>query len=248
MNRSIASGTVLWNRGSPVQSLMPFSMFFLDESSIPDLIHLQQTVALSLPFPEIFRLHDAAYFRSLFAVDKVDKIDESVIGTISRGELIGYSIICVPGNRDLNLGAHISLPESELKKVVHLQAVAVHPSCRGSGLQRLMIEEHLAVLKGMRCEHVCCTVSPKNPVSLRNMISQGFDIRGLKPMFAGWCRYIMHQSLAGPPAVFPQGVVINGKDLKAQLELLNAGLFGVGMKMNPDGFDLIFAEERKAGD
>lgn len=231
-----------------MQSLMPFSMFFLDESFIPDLIHLQQTVALSLPFPEIFRLHDAAYFRSLFAVDKVDKIDKSVIGTISGGGLIGYSIICVPGNRDLNLGAHISLPESELKKVAHLQAVAVHPSCRGSGLQRLMIEKHLALLKGTRYEHVCCTVSPRNPLSLRNLMSQGFFIRGLKPMFSGWCRYIMHQNLAGPPAVFSQSVVISGKDLRTQLELLNGGLLGIGIDMNSDGFDLIFAGERKAAD
>ena len=50
----------------------------------------------------------------------------------------------------------------------------------------------------MGYEHVCCTVSPKNPVSLSNILSCGFVIRGLIPKFGGWWRYIMYKGTLVP--------------------------------------------------
>jgi ribosomal protein S18 acetylase RimI-like enzyme len=239
MNESTASERLAGGKGRHSQGSARFRMVFLDESHLRDLICLQQTIAASLPSPEIFRLHDEAYFRSLFTVDR------SVIGIMDDGKLIGYSIIYLPMDEDRNLGSDINLAGSELKKVAHLQAVAVHPSCRGSGLQSRMIRTHLNVLEDMEYEHVCSTVSPQNPVSLRNMISQGFVIRGLRLKFGGWCRYIIHKSLARPPAFFTQEIRVSGKDLKSQKELLNRGLVGIRTDLNGEGFDLFFAEEKK---
>ncbi len=84
-----------------------------------------------------------------------------------------------------NLGRDIGLSEREQKKVVHLQAAAVHPAYRGNGLQRRMTSAHLKVIENLGYEHVFCTVSPKNPVSLGNVFSCGFVINALKPEFEG---------------------------------------------------------------
>jgi len=65
----------------------------------------------------------------------------------------------------------LNLSDEDLKKLAHLQAIAVHPHFRGYGLQRKLAAAHLKVLERTGYEHICCTVSPKNPVSLNNLLS-----------------------------------------------------------------------------
>ena len=57
----------------------------------------------------------------------------------------------------------LNLSDEDLKKLAHLQAIAVHPHFRGYGLQRKLAAAHLKVLERTGYEHICCTVSPKNP-------------------------------------------------------------------------------------
>lgn len=240
MKNSISSGSIIRDKRQLSQRTAEFKMLFLDKSSLQDLQRLQQTIAFSLSSPEIFWLHDQAYFSSLLDMDR------SIIGVESQGELVGYSMIYLPGEDKENLGIDINLPRAELLKVAHLQATAVHPSCRGCGLQRQMIGAHLEVLKEMGHKHICCTVSPKNPVSLRNIMANGFAIRGLKLKYAGWCRYIMHRNLAASSSSISKQIRVDGKDLRAQKELLDSGLVGVGVDGIGDDFSLFFAEEKTA--
>ena len=111
--------------------------------------------------------------------------------------LVAYSIIRIPGLAEDNLGRDLNLTEEKQMKVAHLQATVVHPHFRGNGLQRKMARAHLEEIAEMGYEHVCCTVSPKNPVSLSNILSCGFVIRGLIPKFGEWWRYIMYKGTLG---------------------------------------------------
>ncbi|MCK9565310.1 MAG: GNAT family N-acetyltransferase [Methanothrix sp.] len=166
-----------------------FDMKFLQAGSLPDLMSLQSVIAANLPCPEIFMLHEEKFFQEIF------RLERSVIGVTTEEELIAFSIIRIPGLSDDNLGRDINLPEEELTKVAHLQAAAVHPAYRGNGLQRKLTSAHLRVIEEMGYEHVCCTVSPKNPVSLSNYLSCGLVIEGLRPKMQGWCRYILHKNI-----------------------------------------------------
>lgn len=166
-----------------------FEMKFLQDDCLLDLVRLQNVIAANLPCPEIFMLHDDRYFQEIL------QLERSVIGMINDKELIAYSMIHFPGISDNNLGRDISLPEEDMAKIAHLQAVAVHPAYRGNGLQRKLTYAHLSVIEEMGYEHVCCTVSPKNPVSLANFLSFGMMIEGLRPKMQGWWRYILHKNI-----------------------------------------------------
>ncbi len=218
---------------------MSLEMKFLDKNALHDIVNLQKLIAQSLQSPEIFRLHDEGYFRSLLESER------SVIGVIADrgiadGGLIAYSLIYIPGGGKENLGRDVGLPEEELKRVAHLQAAAVHPAYRGKGLQRRMGAAHLKVIKEMGFEHVLCTVSPKNPISLRNVLSNGFVIKGLKPKFECAWRYIMYKNFLHPVNFHGEPVSIKGSDIEGQLDLLSRGYAGFDIKLLPEDFEVCY--------
>jgi hypothetical protein len=217
------------------------NMKFLEKGSLPDLMRLQSVIAANLPCPEIFMLHDEKYFQEAL------RLERSVIGVVTKEGLIAYSIIRIPGHCDDNLGRDIDLPEEELPKLAHLQAAAVHPAYRGNGLQRKLTYAHLAVIEEMGCEHVSCTVSPKNPVSLANYLSCGLAIEGLRPKMQGWWRYILHRNILLPNSsnmdlAAIHGVGIKISDTNGQLDLLKRGYRGIKIACLPTGAEVFYAK------
>ena len=132
-------------------------MRFLAECSLSDLAALQSLVVSTLHEIEIFMPHDEEYLSRIFQTEL------SVLGVLAEEKLAVYSIIRYPGMGKDNLGRDLNLAEEDLKKLAHLQAIAVHPHFRGYGLQRKLAAAHLKVLERTGYEHICCTVSPKNP-------------------------------------------------------------------------------------
>lgn len=217
---------------------------FLDESSLPDLLRLQDVIAANLPCPEVFMLHDERYFPEIF------RYERSAIGAMVGDELIAYSIIRIPGLAGDNLGRDLNLPQDELTGVCHLQAIAVHPAFRGNGLQRKLAAAHLHVIEEMSCKHVCCTVSPKNPVSLANILSCGLAIKGMRPKLQGWCRYILHKNVSGPPGragaarpvAYKKEIRICSDDIKGQIDLLKRGYEGFKTVFNSEGIVIFYGK------
>lgn len=224
---------------------LQFEMKFLEIDSLLDLISLQSVVAANLPCPEIFFLHDEKYLRDVF------RHERSVIGVTTQDGLIAFSIIRIPGLADDNLGKDLNLPEEELTKVAHLQAAAVHPAYRGNGLQRMMVIAHMHVIEELGYEHVCCTVSPKNPISLANYLSFGLLIEALRPKMQGWWRYILHKNIFHPYFIGQDGqenkkvseeIKIQISDIEGQLELLKQGFKGFKVSFNTIGAEIIYAK------
>ena len=224
----------------------PYEMKFLRKDSIQDLVSLQSLIAENLPEPEIFRLHDDEDFRDVF------QSEHSVIGVTTPEGLAAYSIIRIPGLAKDNLGLDINLTKGQQMKVAHLQATAVHPHFRGNGLQQRMASAHLDVVENMGYEHVCCTISPRNPISLHNILSCGFVIKGLIPKFGGWWRYIMYKgnlrhsrnsddanlginTVAGinfnmsRESILEYEVRVRCSDIESQIDLLTKGFVGFGV-------------------
>jgi len=238
-----------YGRGESEKNDHPYEMKFLRKDNIQDLVSLQSLIAENLPEPEIFRLHDDEDFMDVF------QSEHSVIGVTTSEGLAAYSIIRIPGLAKDNLGLDINLTTGEQMKVAHLQATAVHPHFRGNSLQRRMANAHLNVLEKMGYRHVCCTISPRNPISLANILSCGLVIRGLIPKFGGWWRYIMYKDILLPSRISDganmcintvkgidfnmirgniQGdeVRVRCSDIESQIDLLRKGFVGFGV--SPD--------------
>jgi GNAT superfamily N-acetyltransferase len=194
-------------------------MKFLDIGCLAELLQLQDLVAANLPCKEIFILHDEEYFRQILSIDR------SALGVFVGDQLIAFSIIRFPGLSSENLGRDINLQEEELGGVAHLQAAAVHPAHRGHGLQRKLILAHLDVIEGMGYDHACCTVSPKNPVSLGNYLSSGLAVEGLCPNNHGWWRFILHKKIRRKCGSNLQDASLmqNEKDKQKQANMKNEG-------------------------
>jgi ribosomal protein S18 acetylase RimI-like enzyme len=216
------------------------NMKFLQTGSLPDLMSLQNVIAANLPSQEIFMLHEEKYLQEAL------RLERSVLGVTAEEGLIAYSIIRIPGHSNDNLGRDIDLPEEVLSKVAHLQAAAVHPAYRGNGLQRKLTFAHMAVIEEMGCEHVCCTVSPKNPVSLANYLSCGLVIEGLRPKMQGWWRYILHKNILHPNSIDMDGAVVHGvwikiSDTDGQLDLMKRGYRGCKIACIAKGAEVFYA-------
>ena len=208
----------------------PYEMKFLNKDSLHELVSLQNLIGENLPEPEIFRLHNKKDFKNIF------QSEHSVIGVATADGLVAYSIIRIPGLAEDNLGRDIKLAKEEHTKVAHLQATAVHPLFRGNGLQQKLARAHLDELEKMGYNHVCCTVSPRNPISLANIMSCGFVIKGLIPKFEGWWRYIMYKDIlcpsgagAGANSSLEDEIKISCSDIEGQIDLLKRGFEGFRM-------------------
>ena len=241
MDRSeICSRMEFCPQSPSAQNGVKFEMDFLSESSLLEMVSLQDLILGHLPDPEIFFPHDRDYFRQIFQHDR------SVIGVRVKESLAAYSIIRIPGHEQDNLGRDIGLAEDELTSVAHLQATVVHPAFRGNGLQRKMAAAHLHVIEDLGFKHVCCTVSPKNPASLGNIIHSGLVIKGLRPKFGGWWRYIMYRNLSWPrdmhKALERDEKTVVGSDLSGQRVLLNEGFVGFKMVTQSNGFVLSYGK------
>lgn len=259
MSSLIDSGKIRRNRknlshGSESdRSDFSYEMKFLNKDSLRELVNLQNLIGENLPDPEIFKLHNNKEFKDIF------QSEHSVIGVATADGLVAYSIIRIPGLAEDNLGRDIELPREEHTEVAHLQATAVHPLFRGNGLQQKLARAHLDELEKMGYKHVCCTVSPRNPISLANIMSCGFVIKGLIPKFDGWWRYIMYKDISRSPGAGAGGnrgtanvtgavtntgsnmsvgagsledeIKINCSDIDGQIDLLKRGF--EGFKMAP---------------
>jgi len=231
-----------------------FEINFLQADSLPDLLRLQNIIAANLPCPEIFMLHDDLYLREILLHER------SVIGVAAEEGLIAFSMIRIPGLAHDNLGRDMNLPEEELCKVAHLQAAAVHPAYRGNGLQRKLTFAHLDVIEELGFGHACCTVSPKNPVSLANYLSCGLVIEELRPKMQGWWRFILHKNIRQANSKDTDGAVdmnvpmdgsgkqkeeesrIRISDIEGQLDLLRRGFKGYKISSLSDGVNVYYAK------
>ena len=100
----------------------------------------------------------------------------------------------LPGLEPYNYGYELNLPEENLRQVVNMDTVAVHPDYRGMGLQRKLIGTAEDSLRREGNRILLCTVHPDNVYSLRNMLALGYGIQTRKTMY-GSVRLILRKDL-----------------------------------------------------
>ena len=118
-----------------------------------------------------------------------------VIAETEAGEMVGFLAVCFPGLSEENLGYDIGLPEKDLPAVACMDTAAVAPEHRGHHLERRMLlwaEEHLS---GMPFHFLTCTVSPKNPASMRSVQSCGYRVVCTKEKYGGFLRNVLMKEI-----------------------------------------------------
>lgn len=149
------------------------------------------------------------------------------------GELIAYRFISFPKLGEHNLGRDLNLGTEMLTKVAHLETTVVHPFYRGNGLQSETLELAFPIIQGKGYRHVLCTVSPMNPHSLYNVMSNGLKIKALKRKYAtdhepnGLWRFVLHKDLeAKSQAKILDWAHVSMSDILFQEKLISEGFVG----------------------
>jgi len=113
----------------------------------------------------------------------------------------------------------------------------------------------LALAGDLGYHHILCTVSPKNPKSLANMLSCGFLIEALCPKFQGWFRFILHKDLMKAhlsPARDADGraeqIAISISDLEGQQILLESGFKGFKIETQSGIIKVLYERARSMGE
>jgi len=229
MDNIIEKGTIKKNIDGS-KDTVNYYMSFLDFSHIDEITKLQGTIK------------DFLEDKRLFVSDSKDFILNEVlppgrglmIGTFSDGKLIAYRSVAFKDADDKNLGRMLHIPEEEFDRVVHLEATVVHPNYRGNRLQLKMLKPAVDFIKESGYYHIISTISPFNYPSLKNILEGKLTIKLLEKMsgsYQGKLRFILSRDLRQPLHQHHEPVVeVDNTDIDRQIEILNDGFIGYGVK------------------
>ena len=110
------------------------------------------------------------------------------------GRVAGAFDLLYPGMETCNYGYALGFSEQELLRVVNMDSAAVHPDYRGQGLQKRLMQAAERELENTGKRILLCTVHPDNRYSLKNVLSQGYEIQKTVPMY-GSVRHIMRKDI-----------------------------------------------------
>ena len=104
--------------------------------------------------------------------------------------LAGVFTVVYPGTSPVNYGWKLNLPPEDLVRVVNMDTAAVHSDYRGQGLQRRLMETAERELGPGKI--LLCTIHPDNRYSLRNALTEGYEIQATLPMY-GSIRHLLRK-------------------------------------------------------
>jgi hypothetical protein len=152
--------------------------------------------------------------------------DGYTVGLFVEGQLVAYGILGLSGAAHGRLGDLLGLSAQCCERMAVLDGVGVVPAFRGRGAHRYLnrVRETLAERHGRQL--LAASAAPANPVSWRNLMRLGLEVRGLARMFGGHWRYLMLRDESSIPADAPAEIV-GALDIARQQRLLDLGCRGV---------------------
>ena len=100
----------------------------------------------------------------------------------------------IPQMDDYNYGYDLDFEQEALLRVINMDNSAVHPSYRGLGLQRKMIEIAEEYIRSTGPHILLCTVHPDNRFSLEHVLKQGYTIQKKLSKY-GSVRYLLRKDI-----------------------------------------------------
>ncbi|MBU0985749.1 MAG: hypothetical protein KKH68_00735 [Proteobacteria bacterium] len=205
-----------------------YSMRFLDERHMPQIMDLQEIIVNNLSRRDMLQAFSYDFMKKHISPQGF------IIGVFVGKRMVAFRNVYYPDSQDAewNLGIDIGLPAMELPGVANLQMVCVHPAFRGNLLASKMNRHALRLLKEKNTHHhICATVSPYNFWNVRILLQSGFVIKKLKDKYGGKIRYVVYQNLK-KPMQFEVETSASARlnDIEEQKKLFNTGLCGVALE------------------
>lgn len=142
------------------------------------------------------RVHACMPDPSLLAITDRDAIEESArldvcLGFFDGDRLAGFAQMVVNRESETrNTGQKNGLNPLEC---VSFDTAFVDPNYRGLGMQKHLLQARDDIARQLGVKYALVTVDPKNEYSLRNILSQGFEIYARKQLYGGLDRYVMRK-------------------------------------------------------
>ena len=244
MSKQIETGTLKQYAGAQYHE-MTYTMIWLDESFLKQVMTLQQLAFDHLDNPEIYQLQPEKFFK-----EQCGKAGRT-IGVLVKNELIAFQVLHFPALAsdpfDIaeNLGFDLQLQEEELQYVAHLETNAVHPSYIGHALAGKMSFYLTNEARALGYTHLCATIAPENCGMVVGLLNAniGVFIRSLKEKYGEKLRYIIYRNLRNSAyPEFHQFRNINVVDVQQQQDALAQGFWGYKGQRTGQGFEIVYGK------
>ena len=204
----------------------------LTAADLPALHRLHEDVLRALPDPGLFRLFGGA---ERFLADHLGARGRS-LGVFANEDLVAYGSLTRPAADDTdNYAGDLAWTPERAGRVALLSAAMVHPSHRGEGLHRTLIDGRIRLAADLGAPELLVRAAPANAVSRRTLLSHGFAVAWLGVQREGSLRHVLWRPIDGPAWVGPTSddaafAWAAADDLAGQQRLLAEGLLGVRMR------------------
>ena len=175
--------------------------------------------------------------------------DDNFLRILEEGVVLGIHdgkrVICMrtvifEADDEGFLDEDMGLSPGQMGRVAFSDYCIVHGGYRGNNLQFLTYY-HMEAFLWDDFDYLCTTVSPRNIVSLRNVLLCGFYAFQLKERYGGHMRYLLRKNMK-------DGGVIRTKrhesalvrDYRAQQEIMNRGKVGYRLMRSTSGIWMAF--------
>lgn len=207
---------------------------FLNPAHLADIVALQKLVVQHLTRKDM-------YYQNYETIEKRLKVAQAVVGAYCDDKLVGFHVMDTPDLSGDILAAELGWSPAELRKVVRLGPIAVHPDYRGRNIITRMVAVHLDLIRETDYRHVIATVSPYNYPSIKYLFSQGFRLEQITFRYHGnMTRCITHLDLGKPKTEELCRIKVAHDDLRTQKYLLARNFYGYGLIKTAEGYDILY--------
>ncbi len=123
--------------------------------------------------------HGAMKDPTAYITDDEDYVAEHIVREgfvlLARmdGRTAGFFLVCIPGQKENNLGYYLNFSQQQLQETAIMDSAAVLPEYQGRGLMARMFQEAVRLTEG-EYPYLLGTVAPENTASRRNFEKCGF--------------------------------------------------------------------------
>ena len=120
-----------------------------------------------------------------------------ILKCVIEGKIVAFLIVRYPMLSDDNLGFYLPNTTDEmLKKVAHIESVAVLPNFRGYRLQKQLLQQAEKIERNRDTKYLMATVHPDNIYSSKNFKEQGYISLLETKKYGGWKRTILLKEIS----------------------------------------------------
>lgn len=213
----------------------PYTMRVLTKNDLPKALKLYDYVAENMDNPDMLWRYPDEKVADFLGQDGI------VMGVFAEQKLVGFRVMYFHHQGDPT-NPLAGIIKANFDITAHLALCVIHPEFRGNSLQKHMGVHLMKVAQESRAFLTMCSiVSPHNYPSISDKLSLNMVVVKLMPKFKGVWRYIFYRNMAEPVMATDKKLIFAAsQDYPRQIELLDAGNYGVQLAAKQDRMGMFF--------